>query len=771
MKKALITFLGMCCLCSVSWSQTVDSWQAFTSFSTVNGMVSNEDNEIFVATEGGVFSVFNFELERTLSPIDGLHALSPSALDIAANGEIWFGFSDGTVQAFDLASDSFTDLGDIRRADQFSQRAILKIVAKGDTIYTMTSFGVVLWNATRKTVIDSYVKFGDFDRASPMRDLFVDGDSLFIVNQQGLAKARDKGDLQNPSVWQTTPNAILPVNSVDVIVHLPDGRRFLSGSGQNLSFNAQNQSWELTSLFGQGQVLRFQTGEKGVLAIKSNQIWRLQNGQAGADLLISEGGIRSAIVDGNELIWGTQENGIAKRGLDGGQIGRLLPNGPALNAFLDVKSNNGILLSASSSSPGRRSGFTNTGYYFLRDGQWQNFSPNDIDEFRTQNFRSIWVTDLTQDFAFLGSWGKGFAVHDLETDEIQLITPDNSILDGLEIAPNFAVIAGLDTDTQGDLWVGNFFARRIPLYHFDMETRELTEIEKAPGVPNNVHYWKLFVDSFDQKWISLVNPQTDGLGLLIFDEGESLTDEADDRSVVLNTITGNLPNNKINAFAQDQFGEVWIATDRGVARFLFPDFILEPEAGQRQAQWLITEDQEPRTFFLRDVKATALAVNAANQKWIGTEGDGAWLVNETGGIALRHFTAENSPLISNSIESIAIDGETGTVFFATDLGLVSFTDVAKESEEKVGDLFIFPNPYNYNRNSGQIFIEGLRGENMIRILGVDGRLVRELPSRGGRVAWDGFDFQGRKLPSGVYLVVAVSENGGSRGFGKVAIIK
>ncbi|WP_243664707.1 hypothetical protein [Rhodothermus marinus] len=44
-------------------------------------------------------------------------------------------------------------------------------------------------------------------------------------------------------------------------------------------------------------------------------------------------------------------------------------------------------------------------------------------------------------------------------------------------------------------------------------------------------------------------------------------------------------------------------------------------------------------------------------------------------------------------------------------------------------------------------------------------------TRGGRVRWDGRDRYGRPVPSGVYLIVAVGQNGEGIAYGKVAILR
>ena len=63
-------------------------------------------------------------------------------------------------------------------------------------------------------------------------------------------------------------------------------------------------------------------------------------------------------------------------------------------------------------------------------------------------------------------------------------------------------------------------------------------------------------------------------------------------------------------------------------------------------------------FLLRDDKVTAIAVDGGNRKWIGTE-RGLWLFNESGEVLIHNFTKNNSPLLSDVIRDVEVNGETG----------------------------------------------------------------------------------------------------------------
>ena len=118
-----------------------------------------------------------------------------------------------------------------------------------------------------------------------------------------------------------------------------------------------------------------------------------------------------------------------------------------------------------------------------------------------------------------------------------------------------------------------------------------------------------------------------------------------------------------------------------------------------------------------------------------------------------------------SIRDIAVNEETGEVYISTDAGLSIYQDIPIAASSSMDNLKVYPNPFLYERHN-KILIENLSDVTTIRILGVDGTLIRNSNNRGGRAEWDGLDAGGRQVGSGVYIVVALDSDGNERGFGK-----
>ena len=175
-------------------------------------------------------------------------------------------------------------------------------------------------------------------------------------------------------------------------------------------------------------------------------------------------------------------------------------------------------------------------------------------------------------------------------------------------------------------------------------------------------------------------------------------------------------------------------------------------------------------YLLDNEEIRAIAIDAANRKWIGTGNSGVYLLSANGRETIHHFTVDNSPLSSNKIESIVIQEETGEVFFSTQDGLISYRSdatVGKKSFEKVE---VFPNPIRPDFQ-GLITVRGLVANTEVRIVDQSGLLVFSGVATGGSIVWDGMNFANHPVGSGVYYVFSVNADGTEHGSTKFMIIR
>ena len=143
---------------------------------------------------------------------------------------------------------------------------------------------------------------------------------------------------------------------------------------------------------------------------------------------------------------------------------------------------------------------------------------------------------------------------------------------------------------------------------------------------------------------------------------------------------------------------------------------------------------------------------------IGTLNSGVYLLSSDGQSQIHHFTAENSPLFSNIISTIAINPKSGEVFFGTDKGLISYQSDAIEGGDKCEGVTVYPNPVRPGYN-GPIAIKGVMDKATIKITDISGNVVYQGSALGGQAIWYGTNLNGEKAHTGVYLVFASNNEG------------
>ncbi len=167
---------------------------------------------------------------------------------------------------------------------------------------------------------------------------------------------------------------------------------------------------------------------------------------------------------------------------------------------------------------------------------------------------------------------------------------------------------------------------------------------------------------------------------------------------------------------------------------------------------------------------TAIAIDGANRKWLGTQSNGAYLVSSDGLETLLSFNTDNSPLPTNEISSISVSPSSGEVFFATPQGLVSYMGDAVEPIEKLDKIKVYPNPVTASFTSN-IKITGLEENTQVKITDILGRLVCRTTSNGGMATWNGKNLEGKRVATGNYLVWAINADGTESAVGKIVVIK
>jgi hypothetical protein len=341
----------------------------------------------------------------------------------------------------------------------------------------------------------------------------------------------------------------------------------------------------------------------------------------------------------------------------------------------------------------------------------------------------------------------------------------------------YELITGVKFDKEGNLWMLNSQAPTQSLIEFTKDKQWISH--QLPDL------MKLDDAGFTNKSLGLLgNMLIDSRGLLWFVNNHWIVPSlycyqfSEDYEERLNAFTSFVNEDgtevsvgAVRCAAEDKDGNIWIGTSAG-------PLLLDPNQITASAP-TFTQVKVPRNdgtnyadYLLSGIDVSCIAVDGANRKWFGTKKNGIYLISEDNLSEIHHFTTLNSPLLSNGIESIAINEKTGEVFIGTDKGLCSYmSDSSTPNESMTSDnVWAYPNPVKPDY-TGLITIVGLSQNADVKILTSNGRIVNEGKSNGGTYTWNGCDANGKKVASGIYMVATATNDVEKGTVCKIAIIK
>ena len=414
---------------------------------------------------------------------------------------------------------------------------------------------------------------------------------------------------------------------------------------------------------------------------------------------------------------------------------------------------------------------------YYENGEWTNFQEMEIPaEYPRMRLRN--TTDLVQDplddthhFASLYRTGlceyregKCVRYYNCDNSPLQSIIPTSSQF------YNYVSCAALSYDVDGNLWMASSMQNTV------------LHILKPDGQWLNPYYEELDGVSLVDKILHhssglkfITSRRIDKRGVFCLDtKGTERT--TDDKTKMYQTIV----NQDGTSYSPTDFyclceyldGTVWLGTSSGL--FAIEDFSQVFDKDFRFTQVKINRDDGSglADYLLNDVSIACVAVDPANRKWIGTQANGAYLISADGQEMIHHFTTDDSPLLSDNVQSIAVHPQTAEVVFGTDKGICSFISDATtpEAELNKSNVTVFPNPATPDYN-GPIAIRGLVSDTEVKILTTGGQLVWNGTSVGGTCLWNGYANNGRRVASGIYHVVANTPEGNKAVVTRIVIVR
>ena len=427
---------------------------------------------------------------------------------------------------------------------------------------------------------------------------------------------------------------------------------------------------------------------------------------------------------------------------------RITFNSPFFHTASDIDIEDGVIHASDGGvSDNFQFLFSRNGVYVQDGPTWTNFNEFNTQAIRDNDLLSFFriKADPFSDMIYVGSYWGGLMELNRESGEIMVFTQENSTLQGSIGDLARERVTGIAFDEEANLWVSVFGAAQ-PLNVRTPDGVWRSFDVDAPSTISNLAF-----DDGGNLWCTVSGANG---GILIYDMGEDVLSSSDDRQRLINQNNSQI-DAPVNEVTLDLSGDMWVATAQGPVIFdCGNDAITDDCQGIRR----IVEVDSIAAFLLADQNITAIEIDGANQKWLGTE-NGIFVQSEDGDEQLMRFTQDNSPLFDDDIQDIAYEPISGEMYISTGGGMISMKTATSGGSQRnrASDIYAFPNPVEPDY-FGLVAIKGLATDAEIRITDINGNLVQSSRALGGTASWDLTGLSGEPVETGVYLVFSNQSN-------------
>ncbi len=691
------------------------------------------DDTVYMATAGGLLinevnNVSSAGLE--LTNVDGLGTVDITDIIVDSWGNKWV-TGMGRLLRFDyFATEQFPFI------DQNNNPIKLYTVADdGDYLWVGTEIGLVLFSKIIDggQIQDSYTLFGGLNPSPAVFDIYLNGDTIWIATSAGLAMA-DKSNpiqLKSPTNWQTYDRLRYPEmrgNSIARVAGFENLIYAATDSGLYVLDRTTVDTFLVVPL-GQGSSFTDLKVENDSLFFYSTAVFGVIKNSITAALSTAGLPVRPNTGVTNGIFrWA----GLPARGAYQNSSGAFqyyqytgMPGNTITDLTVDEEGN-------------ITAGFYTKGGGQLVNGQWVTFPLRDW---------STLVTTGQNGDVWMGTYGDG--LERIRNGAHTIYNETNSTMRGNNDNPpasyGYVVIYGLKTDSHY-IYAACYRAYAInPIVIGDLNNLDdlsgWVSLDSSQGISNE------FVSSLDV-YQEMLAVGTEGIGFYECNLGPNPLDTSDDICVLHDAAGDNIPSNTIRTVKYSPSGELWVGTNFGLSRY---DFGIERFV-----------DVALPAGFGPDIKV--LEFDSRENLWIGST-NGIARISKIDG-ASEIFNTQNSGLVSDNVNNIHFDKNTGKVYVATEAGISVINSTIGLPTADVNSVVAFPNPFVIDSpDDGLEFNFSQQG--VVRLYTVAGEWIRELQV-GQR--WNGRNERGEAVVSGVYIFVLTAEDG-SVGRGKILLIR
>ena len=774
MRKIILTSIVVLLTLAV-FSQTdqpvaIGKWRTHLAYNSIN-QITQSTNNIYAISDGALISISKEDGDMQFySKISGLSDVNIIRIEYdKANNQLLILYSNGNIDIMNPSG--VNNIPDLYNKVLGSTKGVNEVFFNDNYAYLSCDFGIIKLNLTRKEIAETFI-IGPNASYLKILSTTIHQNTIYAATESTIYYA----DAQNPNIvnyeyWK--PVTGLPgLGEFQKIFNFANNLLVLRNG--KLYKKEINDSWtpllsviDISSLnISNGKIIAG-NGTKTIYILNDNFELTTQNLFNSPDIEYDSD---------RETYWaaGGTLGVISFQTQSGSEptINYFKPNGPAENnpwsmTFAGEKlfMVNGGRWSSQDNRPGQ--------VMIYKNEKWTNISWEEINKETNSavlDFMNVAVDPDDDTHFFVTSYGTG--LYEFRNDQFAIWhTPLNSTIS--DIYPGSSLYIRLDGavyDNEKNLFISNSgVAAPIKILTNSGEWEELNYSKAQVSTLGKI---LISNQNKNQKWVPSVRLTP---GIFVWDDKGTLLDISDDENTFLSdfidvdNIGSKINPKEIHCIAQDKNGVIWVGTDLGPLLFYNTSKVFEKDYTCSRVKIPRNDGTGQADYLLEDEIVKAIVVDAANRKWVGTKTSGLYLMSENGQETINHFTSKNSPLLSDYILSLAINPVTGELFIGTNQGLISYQSDAKDAENVFTDVYAYPNPVRENYN-GIITITGLVTNTQVKITDLNGNLIYQTISNGSIATWDGKDAHGKRVNTGIYMVICSNEDGTKSASTKIMVI-
>lgn len=793
MKKFLMLTIVSLTFAISAHAVGIGQWNYYLGYRNITS-IEPADNKVFVLSDGGLYA-YN-KTDNSITAYDRLKGLNGSIITFiawnASAKKLLIIYDDFNIDLLDN-DDNVTNISDYYTASLSTGKKINNITIDGYYAYISTQFGIIKLNMKKEEFADTYnLGININDVAIKNNFIYASSTSYHTANttKNGSVLCGDiNKNLLDRSNWTVVDTLattrlfnidgnIVGVASTYSLLYHPETFRhqrigdnynnlqYVTASGGKLHLVFKgNTSWvDVANM----KMVNFSTPDITILAYDrtNNCFWADQTDDKLQGFTIDE--------EKNIIVTHTD----------------LAPDGPKLNHFYNIRFYHDKLYTSPGAIInqvwyGRPGGFQ----VLHEDGHWQVYQDRLDTIVNSVFYKYVDVLGFDIDpsddkHVFFGAKSGLYEFYDGAFQKFY--SYDNSPLSEANSGARYrqTVVSGMIFDPNGDLIVMNdYTASNLWKLTKEGEWEDITPDAMRAFVPyanrydtqkqDTIWYWdvdclhNLKTPFFHKGYLWIVNESWRSASLVRVDLANKVAKLYNEFT---NQDGAEVKADFVSAAAADKEGNIWIGTHGGLM-MLTSDEIDNNGDQLIQIKVPRNDGSNLADYLLENLWISCIAIDKAGRKWIGTYGNGVYLINADNTQETYHFLSTNSPLLDNNIESIAINDQTGEVFFGTSSGLCSFmSDTVTPAEEMEKDnVYAYPNPVRPDY-TGLITVTGLSLDADVKIVTANGTLVTQGRSNGGIFTWDGCDTSGKRVATGVYMVLTATSEGKKGVVTRIAVI-